>query len=372
MAVRLSIDSRKYAGAVNESREKWRSALLATSRLKKSEVQEAVSKYSGYFDVTICKGPRDLLERVAKDGHLSEDPAPLFERPESLKAFNISPVIVRTIQSCLSPIADAINESQVGLADSLTSYAVGVKEVNKKLLDPEYHAPSGWGLRQIHSDLVRRIGDVVRHGVMPFQDLAHYDAFANAGIRLGNMNKEFLFIRDIAALSPFVYHKLNQVFVMDRPEVYSFDERGRLHPASGKGPSLSWKDGTSLYYWHGVKVSKQLLDGTGLTVDTIRKEQNQEIRRVMLDIYGVERFVKDSGATKVHEDKYGALYKFSFGESWNRVEIGMIHVKNSTVEPDGTIREFWIEVPSEMQTAHEAVAWTFEEAVDTYEPEKEA
>jgi hypothetical protein len=37
----------------------------------------------------------------------------------------------------------------------------------------------------------------------------------------------------------------------------------------------------------------------------------------------------------------------------------MVEVLNSTPEPDGTRRTYFLRVPPEIETAREAVAWTF-------------
>jgi hypothetical protein len=50
----------------------------------------------------------------------------------------------------------------------------------------------------------------------------------------------------------------------------------------------------------------------------------------------------------------------------------MLRVENSTPEPDGTYKFYFIRVPPDMRTAQQAVAWTFgmEDPKD-YEPDFE-
>jgi hypothetical protein len=50
----------------------------------------------------------------------------------------------------------------------------------------------------------------------------------------------------------------------------------------------------------------------------------------------------------------------------------MVKVKNSTPEPDGLFKDYFLRVPPTVKTAHEAVAWTFGETPETYNPVMES
>jgi len=50
----------------------------------------------------------------------------------------------------------------------------------------------------------------------------------------------------------------------------------------------------------------------------------------------------------------------------------MVQCLNSTPEPDGERRSYYLRVPPTVRTVHEAVAWTFGMAADRYEPEIES
>jgi hypothetical protein len=43
-------------------------------------------------------------------------------------------------------------------------------------------------------------------------------------------------------------------------------------------------------------------------------------------------------------------------------------VINSTPEPDGRFKRYWLRVPPDTKTAHEAVAWTFGVPAKDYSP----
>ena len=48
--------------------------------------------------------------------------------------------------------------------------------------------------------------------------------------------------------------------------------------------------------------------------------------------------------------------------------IVMVKVRNSTPEPDGSVKDYWLRVPPDMKTARSAVAWTFGMERNEYAP----
>ena len=201
------------------------------------------------------------------------------------------------------------------------------------------------------------------------------DAALHGGFRV--MHEEFCIVSDF----PAEIHK---------------DEQHRPH--NDAGPSHRWRDGWSLWYIHGVRVTEQIvMHPETLTVAQIDAEENAEVRRVMLERFGISRYIVESGSTPQHQDEFGVLYR---RELANDEPIVMVRVLNSTPEPDGSLsmeeamqvfgetkvkrqltilgwnkparfKEYWLRVPPDMQTAHEAVAWTFGKTAATYHPDLE-
>jgi hypothetical protein len=154
------------------------------------------------------------------------------------------------------------------------------------------------------------------------------------------------------------------VFASERPRVLEVDNRGRLH--GEHGAALEYSDGYALYSWHGARVEKDIVTNPEtITVKAIEQERNQEIRRVMTARYGQARYLLDAGAILVHQDKRGKLWR---KERTDDTDLVMVEVKNSTPEPDGSIKDYFLRVPPEMKTATEAVAWTFGIEPQRYAP----
>lgn len=158
-------------------------------------------------------------------------------------------------------------------------------------------------------------------------------------------------------------------FVCERPTKLSLDTEGRLHHESDV--AALYRDGYAMYALHGVLIPQPefILQPNFVTVDLIIETLNIELRRTLLTMYGVEKFLLDSGATEVHSDKYGILYSryLPYDEP-----LVMVQVVNSTREPDGSLKDYFIRVPPTMRTAREAVAWSFGLQSDEYDPLEES
>ena len=159
--------------------------------------------------------------------------------------------------------------------------------------------------------------------------------------------------------------------MLERPSRIGLDSRTRLH--AQRGPALSWSDGTSVWADHGVVVPEQVIADPGsLSVEDIDGESNAEIRRVMIERFGAERLIREGGAELVSEDETGRLWRRSRSyRRWEPEPLVMVEVVNSTPEPDGSVRTYYLRVPPDMWTARDAVAWTFGLSGSGYAPAQE-
>ena len=168
------------------------------------------------------------------------------------------------------------------------------------------------------------------------------------------------------------------VMVCERPIRINRDAHGRLHSITQK--AIEWRDGWGLYCIHGVEVPSHVVEHPEqITIAMIDAERNDEVRRIMVDIYGSDLFIRDSGAIKVQQDRFGTLYKRSFSSGPPAM---FVHLINSTAEADGSRREFWRRVHPELRpllgdgqlgepqamTAHNAVASTYGMRGEEYSP----
>lgn len=89
--------------------------------------------------------------------------------------------------------------------------------------------------------------------------LAHYEVFA----RIGILNEEES--EDLRKMQAFLHGGIYDTILLDErallvrfPKEIHTDERGNLHSATG--PAIAWRDGQAEYAWHGVFVTKELID----------------------------------------------------------------------------------------------------------------
>jgi hypothetical protein len=121
--------------------------------------------------------------------------------------------------------------------------------------------------------------------------------------------------------------------------------------------------------WHGMRVPAQIIKAPAtITVAQIEAEANAEVRRVMIQRYGMARYLSDSGAKQISETERGTLYR---KELAGDEPIVMVKVRNSTPEPDGSVKDYFLRVPPTMTNASEAVAWLCGKTAETYRPEVE-
>ncbi|SEC02483.1 DUF6745 domain-containing protein [Streptomyces sp. TLI_105] len=198
---------------------------------------------------------------------------------------------------------------------------------------------------------------VLLDAVLGQHDAAWLAAFDGHGVRLAGLSA-------VAEHAGWWWPYENAVVLCERPVELHRDEAGRLD--RGDGPALAFRDGFALHAWRGMRVSAEFLAGlTDLTPERIRKEENAELRRVMLEYYGYDRYLAASGARHEHSDETGVLWRIELADD---EDVVMVEVVNSTPEPDGTHRTYWLRVPPRTRTAREGVAWTFGLRPEEYEP----
>ncbi|WP_282695914.1 DUF6745 domain-containing protein [Streptomyces sp. CC208A] len=199
--------------------------------------------------------------------------------------------------------------------------------------------------------------ELLYDAVLGQQDAAWLAAFDGHGDRLAGLAA-------VAEQAGWWWPYEKAAVVCERPVALHRDEAGRLD--RGDGPALVHRDGFALHAWRGMPVTAGFLaELTDLTPERIREEENAELRRVMLEYYGYERYLEESGARPEGRDETGVLWRIELADD---EDVVMVEVVNSTPEPDGTHRTYWLRVPPGTRTAREGVAWTFGLGAEVYEP----
>jgi hypothetical protein len=145
-----------------------------------------------------------------------------------------------------------------------------------------------------------------------------------------------------------------------RPALLARDSQGRLHSATGK--CLEYPDGWGFYAWHGVRVPERvILAPERLSREDFLHAKNVEVRRVMQERMG-EQFMEQVGGVVIDSGPRGTLYELALPNDRERV------ARYVQVQDASTDRSYFLRVPPTIQTAAEAVAWSFQLTIEEYHP----
>ena len=110
--------------------------------------------------------------------------------------------------------------------------------------------------------------------------------------------------------------------------------------------TLLESDVENLYFWHGVLVPAfVVVRPDWITLDHIKSECNAEVRRVMIERYGYERYCRDAGMKLVDECRSDhKLVGLRTAKLWRDGELTLIDLLNSTPEPDGSVKRYVLSV----------------------------
>ena len=146
--------------------------------------------------------------------------------------------------------------------------------------------------------------------------------------------------------------------VSDRPCELHLDDQGRLH--SHKRPAIVYRDGWKYYASHDVEIPYWYIEyPERITAEKIDKEENIELRRIMLEIYGFENYLANTYAEIVDRDPDPHVGTLWVKRLEDDEDVYMLEMRNSTQEQDGSWKTYVIRVPPSMRTAKQANAWSY-------------
>ena len=215
------------------------------------------------------------------------------------------------------------------------------------------------------------VGDSVRasvwdsvYGQHDASWLAFYRYFKEV-LQLDDQTRKLAGLWELAQGAGWALPHANICWVSERHNVLVRDDRGRLSNLAG--PACAYPDGWAIYAVHGVRVPADVIETAAdkFTRERLLEEPNAEIRRVLIERVGHERFLSLTEAKPIHDDRCGKLYRINLP---NDEPIVLIEVVNSTPEPEGYFKHYFLRVPPQIATAREAVAWTFGMKAQEYLP----
>jgi hypothetical protein len=164
------------------------------------------------------------------------------------------------------------------------------------------------------------------------------------------------------------YPAAGRVLVV-QPPIHMKIVDNRFHCESG--PAMQFRDGFKTFMWRGVAVPEEVIMKRP-TIGMVRNTSNMEVRRIIIERMGYEKFLKSCGGNLIQRDRYGTLYNVGPGFGFGLMgSFLMVKVKNSTPEPDGTYKDYVLPVPPHIRTARQGIAWSFGLEEHEYNPKIE-
>ena len=138
--------------------------------------------------------------------------------------------------------------------------------------------------------------------------------------------------------------------VSERALSRSKDSENRPH--NENGPSVAWRCGNRAWHIHGVAVDEQIvINPETQTIQQILSEQNEEVRRIRIERFGWERFLRESGSEIRHkrynerDGQWETLYRLKDGTQ-----------QFVCVDPS-TGRRYALGCPEECETTEQVQMW---------------
>lgn len=336
-------------------REEWQKIGLDTSPVEPAKVREILGQLYGNgrkpapSHIIHLASPLEIALAIGKL-RLADNPV----------CHQVSDAVSAQVKQALrQPITNRINEQVAGLVTSQDSFEFTVAEL----------VPDLQVIEHIQAQLREPVRDrfpTPKASSLPCDfgqfdvSLAWFDFVGRLGVDVAKLVPTL----DLAKACGWAVLFWDWAFVSAKPEYIQRDEQGRLHCETGA--ALRYPDGFSVFALHGSRVPEKLVMAPEtITVAEIEGEWNVEVRRMMLERYGIQRFLFDSGAKEIHRDDFGILYR---KDSRQDEPLVMVKVVNATPEPDGSYRDYFLRVPPTMKRARQAVAWTFAKAENDYSP----
>lgn len=211
-------------------------------------------------------------------------------------------------------------------------------------------------------DLEKTLGkDIIKFGFISGANNAFWVAFYKYGEYIGveyeEKDQKALDLWDnIVQKCGYIFQIDNMMIITNRPEKISFDENNELHNETEAAIKFR-HDQSNVYAIHGVLVPKNIILYPELiTVEDIEKEENAEIKRIMMSQMGIGKYLEKTDAKVIHTDTIFV----SVQEDNKKVPRALMQDKEGRkflVGTDGsTERVYYMQVPNEVTTCSEAAS----------------
>ena len=170
---------------------------------------------------------------------------------------------------------------------------------------------------------------------------AYYQAMSDIGLPFIGYHKNLIALwQQMNKACHWWFPYKNVILLSDRPSTLHVNDAGRLH--NPKGAAIEYRDGWKVYAWKGILIPAEIVENPeSLTVAQIMGEDNTEVRRAMVDIFGLERFIVESKSKRLDQQGEYELLEVPYMERGNLIALKMrcpttLAVYVHTVHPECT------------------------------------
>lgn len=170
-----------------------------------------------------------------------------------------------------------------------------------------------------------------------------------------------------------IWPNTNFAIVSDAPKHILVNNNGQTH--STDDLAVKFSDGWGVAFMNGITIpSRFVLKPESLTLELIQKNTNVEVKRCLIELFGYARWLRESKAKLISEDKDQAgkprkLWRLDTPpesppswitgtqrEQWiEDNSLNVLEVFNSTPEPDGTFKKYFLQVGGHTRTPVQAL-----------------
>ena len=131
------------------------------------------------------------------------------------------------------------------------------------------------------------------------------------------------------------------------------------------------KFGSINFYYENIRIPPHFYHKPeSLTIDEVLAHSNAEVRYVGIKIIGFDKVLEDERIEIIDQCEKTGMILFQINGIFEE-PVSYLKVINSTQEPDGSYKSYYLCVPPTSKTCVDAVAWTFRMTADEYSPSQE-
>lgn len=172
------------------------------------------------------------------------------------------------------------------------------------VLSRYWEASCAQNWKRLHNEAIKQEVPLASRGFLGLWDFVWM--FTECARRIGvPFNQHAItmltYINEIVSSCGFSYLYCDFAIVCDRPATIYHDALGRIHNESGM--AIKFSDGSGVYALNGINFPEHVvLRPEEITKIDVYKEKNSEVRRILIERMGAQKFANLFNAKPVHED----------------------------------------------------------------------